>query len=361
MQIDQAMLDKYKKEAPELLDAVEASEESPWIMRKDKKTGYCVKFDNGWCGIHKEKGAEFLGDACFFYPRVTRVLGDKVIMTAALSCPEITRLVLEDIQPFVFESDNVERLPYTLKNYLPEGLTPDNAIAVHKAFLDACEDGTVSAEHVLARIASVSRSIQMLDKKTWAESVPFYLKHADTRLPEPVGETTDAFNLLHALSGLIVASRKPMSDRLRETVKCMEAALAVKLDWQNVQITTTARSIEAYHACVAAWRKSAKQYDTILKRWLTAELSIALYPFAGLGATLTERITLIGVRMATLKLALMCAHTQNGAVLDTDSIVRVIQSLARFMDHLGDPAFSLKIYSETGWIRESRLRGLLSI
>jgi len=40
-------------------------------------------------------------------------------------------------------------------------------------------------------------------------------------------------------------------------------------------------------------------------------------------------------------------------------VVRIIQSLSRLLDHLGDPAFSLKIYAETGWIKEARMRGLL--
>jgi len=64
MQLDEATLERYKQKAPELLDAVEPAEETPWIMRKDKQTSYCVKYEGGLCGIHKKYGDDFLGDAC---------------------------------------------------------------------------------------------------------------------------------------------------------------------------------------------------------------------------------------------------------------------------------------------------------
>lgn len=361
MQLDETMFAKYKKDAPELLDAVEASVESPFIMRKDKATGYCVKFDNGWCGIHKEKGDTFLGDACYFYPRVTRSLGDMAVMTATLSCPEITRIVLSADNPFAFDASDANRLPDTLKNYLPEALNAQDALSVHEAFLAAARDEAVTAEHIVCRLASVTRSIQLIDKKTWAQAVPFYLRNADARLLPAEQNSADPFNLLHALSGLIVASHKPMPERLSQTISTMEKMLHVMLDWQNVLIHTSDESAPAYQKMAEAWNTSVSHYEIILKRYLEAQLAIALFPFAGLGEKLEDRITIIGVRLATVKLALMCEHAAAGATLSVDTIIRVIQSLSRFLDHLGDPAFSLEIYKETGWVKEGRLRGLLSV
>src|SRR5690349_1055310 len=78
MQVDDVTLARYRKDAPELLGAVEASQEAPWIMRKDPATNFCVKLEGGLCGIHKQYGDAFLSDACHFYPRVTRALGESV-------------------------------------------------------------------------------------------------------------------------------------------------------------------------------------------------------------------------------------------------------------------------------------------
>ena len=76
-------------------------------------------------------------------------------------------------------------------------------------------------------------------------------------------------------------------------------------------------------------------------------------------AALSERITIIGMRLATFKLALQCACYLYGEVLPEETMVRIAQSLARFLDHLGDATFSLSIYNETGWTKEARLRGAL--
>lgn len=362
MQLDETTLHKYKTKAPELLDAVEPEGEG-WIMRKDEKTGYCVKFDNGRCGIHAARGPEFLGDACHFYPRATRRLGDKVVMTASPSCPEIARLLFDQPEnaPFYGEAQ-IDRLPNGLRSYGSEALTGDEALRVHQAFIDAVDDRSVSVETVFARIASVARSLSLLEPKSWPGAAPVYLKIADGRLPAPEKNINDAFNLLHALCGLIVATKKPMSERLAQTVKDMERALGASLDWQNVLIHTGEDSLHAYQRVSNLWgTEAAPHHETFLRRYLKMQLSLALFPFAGLGDSLADRITIIGVRLATIKLALMCGCGMYGVELPQEVVVRLVQSLSRFLDHLGDPAFSLLIYKETGWDREDRMRGLLDL
>ncbi len=121
MQMNEAALTRYREQAPELLAAVETEADGSPIMRKDPESGFCVKLEGGLCGIYKAHGNEFLGDACYFYPRVTRSLGNQVIMTAAMSCPEIVRLALADEEPCALEEASADRLPQSLKNYLPEG------------------------------------------------------------------------------------------------------------------------------------------------------------------------------------------------------------------------------------------------
>ena len=138
MQVDQATHDRYQTQAPELLDSIEQAEESPWIMRKNPDN-FCVKFEDGLCGIHKNYGDRFLGDACNFYPRVTRLLGTQIIMTASLSCPEIARLALFDNEPAVMTPAQEERLPSTTKNYLPDGMNEDDAMKVHRYRRCDCE------------------------------------------------------------------------------------------------------------------------------------------------------------------------------------------------------------------------------
>lgn len=360
MQLGEATRVLYEKEAPELLDSVEAAEESPWIMRKDTTTGFCVKFDNGLCGIHKTYGDKFLGDACHFYPRATRALGSQVLMTASLSCPEIARLALLQDNACATTDHEESRLPSVVKNYCPEGMSETDALAIHQAFVDAAGDTSLSPETLFLRIASAARSLERIDQKNWPAMAAFYVKNAASRIPAAEHNIADPFNLLHALCGLMVATRKKPSQRLRQVIDAMEAALKVKLDWEKVLIDADDTSVKSYEKLLRHWRLEKEAIVApMLRRWLQMQMSLALFPFSGLGSTLSQRVTIIGVRLAIIKLAIMCNSSMHKEEPLPTVVVRVIQSLSRFLDHLGDPAFSISIFTETGWVQENRMRGLL--
>ena len=355
------MIEKYKKDAPELLAAVEEDYDQTFIMKKDKQTGYCVKLDGGKCGVHIKYGEEFLGDACYSYPRITRAVGDTNLVGATMSCPEIARIALYGENPFSIEEVLPSRVPQEIKNILPESLSQVDALSIHKLFIDATQDEAATAEQIFARVSSVSRSLARIEKKDWLRATAMYLRLADSGLPPPEKNINDPFNLLHSLCGLVVASKKSIPPRLQQTISEMEKALHAKLDWQNILIHTSDESLDAYNNLQALWKNEMQEtYTPLLKRWIGAQLSSSLYPFAGLGETLTDRVTIIGVRLAIVKLALISIYSINNGKLHQDDVVRVVQSLSRFLEHLADPAFSLQIYKETGWDRESRLLGVLA-
>ncbi len=359
MQLDPATREKYLKEAPELMEAVTTGE-AEFIMKRDPETDYCVKFESGWCGIQRERGTAFLGDACHFFPRITRSLGETHLMTAALSCPEITRRTVLGAEGFTHQEVQADRLPWSLTDYLPDGLDDAQAVAIHNACVDAAGDAQASPERILARLGSVARSLQMQAITNWPAATPFYLRNADGRLPQPEENPADPFNLLHALVGLLKAAKQSPRPRLEQSITQMEAALNVQINRQTLELTTHEASARAYLALRGAWRERwAEYYAPLLRRWIQAQLAASLFPFAGLGDTLTERITILTVRYATLRLALMSACHASGGIPTEEETIRVIQSLSRFVDHLADPTLSLSMYTETGWTLEARARGLL--
>lgn len=361
MQVDEQTHQLYETQAPELLSAVEAAVEAPWIMRKNPATNFCVKLEGGLCGIHKQYGDTFLGDACHFYPRVTRALGTHITMTATLSCPEIARLSLLQDLPATNEPAEADRLPNTLKNYLPDGMSEADALAIHQVFVNATQDKEVDAELIFLRIACASRQLQFTPVANWPILASFYIKDADLRIPIAERNLSDSFNIVHMLCGLVIASHKPAPPRLMQTITEMETALAATLDWGNVTIAISDASEPALHHLQHLWATQARAlYTPILRRWLYTQMALILHPFSGLGATLTERVTLMGMRLATIKLALLCAHAHHGA-LSSENMIRVVQSLSRLLDHLGDPIFSMQIATETGWATEARMHGLLRL
>jgi lysine-N-methylase len=361
MQVDDATLSRYRDHAPDLLDAVVEGHDGGHIMRRDPKTDFCVKFEDGLCSIHRDRGSDFLGDACHFYPRVTRRLGNQAVMTGTMSCPEVTRLALfGDEASFALHEGAVDRLPDALKGYGLEGVDAAALRGIHEAFVAAALDETHDAAHNMARIVSVAQSLGAFGVESWAMAVPFYLKSASERLMAPEDAISDPFNLLHALMGLVAAAGASERPRLRDTIADMESALQVELDWQSMGIRTTGDSAQAFAAMQDAWRtRYAAHYERPLRRWIAAQLGVALFPFAGFGADMQERAFILGVRFATFRLALMSACHVAGGEVDESQTVRIAQSLSRVLDHLADPELSLKIYEEPGWLREGRLRALM--
>lgn len=358
MQVDAATVTGYLQGIPELMDAITTGE-AELIMKRAPKTDYCVKYEAGWCGIHKKYGTNYLGDACHFFPRVTRKLGDTAIQSASLSCPEVARLALFGNNPFEIHSETTERLPHTLRDYLPAALTTEQAVDIHQSFITAAGAADATAERILCRIHSVAQSLESLDITTWPAATAFYLKSADGRLPPSESQPSDAFNLLYALAGLVAAAQKSARPRLETIITDIENALAIAepaCAGEVLSISTT--SLERNRQMQVKWQEASHTVQPLLKRWLQAQLSNALFPFAGFGDTLAHRIAIIAIRFATLKLALMAELSLRNS-LSEEAIIRIAQSLARFMDHLADPTLSLKIYTETDWLKPARLRGLL--
>jgi len=162
MQVDKKTKELYENEAPELLEAL-SSGESAIIMKRDEKTDYCIKFNNGICKIHKEKGDKFLGDACYFFPRITRKFDDKIIMSASLSCPEITRLALLDDNPFELVESTEERIPAESKNYSTSQHDPKTELSLINSFIEFANDESKSPERIMASLISVAFSLKNIN------------------------------------------------------------------------------------------------------------------------------------------------------------------------------------------------------
>ena len=353
MQVDSTRLALYQTQAPELLEAV-VSGEAEHVMRRDLATDYCVKFEAGLCSIHKTRSTEFLGDACHFYPRITRQFGNSYTQSASLSCPEITRLALYGETPFVRAEVKVDRLPVVSQNYLSEELNAAQASSIMRAFLDACEDEKATAESVLMQIVSAAHSLHHLSKKDWADATPFTLKMAGLRLPPAEIDFSDGYHLIQILEALIGASKSTLRPRLDAIRQSILQALNISITANNYEIMSRSGDFTLYQKLWKCWQPNRLQMQPILKRWLQAQLTMAGFPFSGFGRDLIERATIIAVRFATLRLALMCAPS-----LEQAEVIRIVQSLSRFMDHLADPELSMLAYKELKWHSLSRLRGLV--
>jgi len=203
------------------------------------------------------------------------------------------------------------------------------------------------------RVSALARAIEMQPVAVWIDAIPMYLTMVEGRIPKAEANPADMFNLLHALHGLMAASPSPRK-LLVQLVDAMAQLLGVTFGSNGAMTLADDASARAVRV-LARVRAQEIIIQNALRRYVQAQLSQALFPFAGFGVTLSERIVIIGVRLATMRLALATlAEAPSEA-----EVVSIVYNLSRFIDHLADPTMSLAIYRETGWVRESRLRSII--
>lgn len=358
MQLTQETLDLYAREAPELLHDVERVDSGGAIMKRDALTDACVKFEQGWCSLQIRYGEALLGDACHFFPRISRSIGETVFVSATLSCPEAARLMLAEEGAFELAPREPMRQPYSLKQYLPAELSEGEAFGLHGLFVGEAGNAAFRAEDNMLRISAVVQSLAMLPMAQWPGAAAFHFPRAEHRIPAAEPTAVDPFNLAHALQGLVQAGRGADRPRLKQTLLSISEVLGITFTGNGISLAndSAARYLRMQHH----WNHGVGEaLQPVLRRYLQAQMSAALFPFAGLGAHVRERTTIIALRMAMVKLALMAEASQCNAVPPEPVVIRVVQSLSRFLDHLADPTLSMKIFEEAGWVREPRLRALL--
>ena len=310
------------------------------VMKRDPETNYCVKFDNGICAIHKNYGASMLSDACNFYPRVTRKLGEEILITASLSCPEIARLALFENSEANWQEIETERLPHSLSDYGDDELANEQALKIHEIFLKHCAS-TDDPGRILARIYVVAQSLSRIAKKDWPGAVEFYLKTADSRLPKTVSEVEDKYKILQIFAALIYASGKKPNQRLQEVLTATEKNLNMKFNWETLEISLLGDAPE-----IAA-------DNNVLRKYLLSQLSFSTFPYAGLGINMAEKAKLLCFKFALTKLLISGLKTEA-------EIIQTIQSTARTIDHIASPELIFKLMDDFGWKTDARIVGLLN-
>lgn len=356
MQVNPATQSRYRNHAPELLTTIEETSGGT-IMRRDAATGHCLQLQGGLCGIQAKYGESMLGDACYLYPRSVRALQAAPIMTATLSCPEIARLAFTTETPFLYEPADFPRVPETLREYAPEGMTAETCLSIATAFQSHARAGGASAGEAMMDLCSVARSLDNLPQASWPEAVSFYLRTAAQRRPVPEKKHSDLVALLHALVVLLVSMKHRPSARLQRVLDAMARTLNATIDWEKASVQADIPPDARYVALESLWQQHPA-LDATARRMSHVVLALHLFPFGGQATSISDKALLIAFRFALYRLALAAVSLTDGVTPGT--AVAAIQPLARFLDHLQDTHVTLMLCQEAGWHREARLYGLLT-
>ncbi|MES2984626.1 MAG: flagellin lysine-N-methylase [Pseudomonadota bacterium] len=356
MRADVRQMARYASHAPELLATVDPIQ---GIMKRDAATGYCEQFGDGLCRIHARYGAEYLSDSCHFYPRMIHQLGEAHQMTGALSCPETLRLILTESAPFALQEVAVAAMPAQRRSLLPEGVSAADAQAIMAACMALAADERQSPEQIIATLLHLATQFQALEPRQWAVQLPHLLAKPDAVAPAP--NLADPHRIYYALKLLMAFGQPTARPRLGQTLAAMEDALDCAVIEQTRELKTGTHAGAAGAQLQRRWHMGAQAaLELTLRRWIQAQLAMTAFPFGGFTTIgVAQRAAVLVQRFATLRLALMCHVTPRGTQPDTEAVLRIIQSLSRFMDHLADADLTLMLHRDMGWMDEARLRGLL--
>lgn len=357
MQVDQEHLALYAEKAPEILDTID---HAACLMKRVPDTDGCIQLTGGLCNIQSTYSTAFLSDPCHFYPRITRKIGDKTLMTAALSCPEVTRLILFSEAPFHITSTVIDRLPGRVINPVPETMTSTEAEQSISLFLTMAADSALSPESIMIRLLSIARTLSNTEHVAWAGKIKSLFLTADRLTIDAASKVTDPVCILYALVLLLASAPKAKRQRLHDTITTMAKALDCTINWETREIIPGATGFAAYSVLKQRWEQQAEAaLAPVLRRWIQAQLAMAAFPFGKFSTQMWERSIILSVRFATVKLALMCHMEEDGTPPDMDTVIRVVQSISRFLDHLADTELSLTIYTDAGWMSKERMVGLI--
>jgi hypothetical protein len=340
MQVNQDTLTLYRNQAPELLNVVDQTADQP-AMKLHPATKQCMKFEQGLCGIHQKYGKEYLGDACYFYPYVIRKIGDQVISSASLSCPEITRLVLLSHQPFTLIDRQIDRIPQEIKDYSEHDLDHATMLSINQKLLELFDTHQDSCL-VLARIIAIANGLDNLPQNQWLDQIDSLEMIA---IPTSEMDHLAPYKLLNLLVILLKSAKQDQHPRLLKILSDMARMLGAGIDWQELAVT----------AQQAVTIKYDHQFDQVLTRYLQAQLVINVFPFAGPGATIKRKIIIITIKFALIRLALLPILPN----INEAEVVRVIQVLSRFLDHLADYELFFLVCEDLGWTQTENLLRLI--
>lgn len=358
--VDPKTLEKYENEAPELLDFITEKEGIGKVLAFDKTTGCCPKMEEGSCTIHAKYGTDFLTDVCHLYPRITRKLGDQVVMSGTVSCPEIARLALFEDDSFEIAEGTTDRVPFNVKDYAPGDFSTTQALALNARFITLAGDAD-SGEQMLAKLAFFALRFGDKPYGEWDGLLDAGWRVLDAMLPAPEADPRDPFFLLILLTTLLAAGKIKPSARLAEVLSTIETTLHCRIDADQAVVDMQPDSMERMREVQANWRTTDEvAMQPVLKKLVMAKLHSSMYPFAGLGADQSQRITWLAIQFATIRLGLMCLRDARGEALSQDDIILAVQTITRVLDHVNHLEFALPMIQEAGWLETKRLLGLLA-
>jgi predicted transcriptional regulator len=325
--VDEDSHKKFQNKAPELLEFIEKTEDGNLVMKKHPESQMCFKYEDNLCSIHKNYGEEYLPKICKEYPRNSIELNGENVRIAKPSCPEIARLFLEKEHDFSFESS-------TKTTKLIETIF-------------AAIDKASSTNEILAKLLSIARTFDNIDKSSWPEALEYYLEQEP--MVKKNQESLDPLRRTFLYLVILIKNTKlDLHKNIKDIVSLISKYLYVELDYENASLLTLSANVS---------RDEDPKFEPILKQYLKFQILHSKFPFTE-DRTNFLNFTEIIIKYSLVKIILNAENSINGTP-DFPKQVELIQKLSRFLDHLSNKDLSKIIIDDFGWNLESNVLGIL--
>ncbi len=310
--------------------------------------GNCPMLDeNILCKIHAEAGEDYLSNTCYFYPKNIKKINNVLEMSASVSCPVITRLVLLSPEPMGFvEIEEQIKRPYVLTyvventNSFDESKDPMYYFQDLRIFMiTLLQDRRYSLDERILLLGLVFKKIPSLQKNNELNKLIGMLNEYQNQFDEVeniksmFGNHGDDYNIpfsekfikqLFSIEVLLNFSNK----RYLECVD--EIRQGLELDKKDMLLTKT-----IYLECYKKYYKPYfKEKEYILENYMVNEIFKEAFPFAKMCSIDDSYMMLLNL-YNVIKFHLI-GISSFYKLLNDDIVLKVIQSFSKVILHHND-------------------------
>ncbi len=317
-------------------------------LRYDAATGFCGFLADGWCGVQKELGAEYLSATCRDYPRLYQAEGDGLSMYGTLSCPQTARLALTDVQALDAETvelpfANASLVPVVTRQPKPSPSETDpfrKHPAVVRTVMEALvrDDGFSASEALVACGLMLRAALQAVQAAASPVAAEYALMQTLERFLSPIARQTLPaeirslpenktlqFDLLTSASAGFFGDYGG-----RTSFRLLMADVLKGLDWQDDALEVNVGRYAAIEREV--FRPFDAAHPHVLKNYLLNDLGKSMFPRHG-AALVEKEFMSLAVRFGLIRLYAIGLAGLRREAFGVDDMVRVIYTFARNVEH----------------------------
>lgn len=324
--IEKQAYKKYQERAPELLEYVELHEERDLYLIKPGNNGCSLWDSSGLCKIHSSYGTEFLSDTCHFYPRVHTQIGENIFVNAKVSCPEVSRIILTEEDPFSLVETETDRIPVDVLGQSVDPERERRALLTHEIFVTEAQRDDISLEDAMLRVLLVAQKLDGVDKFDWCDHAQTIFNELDVtnyRNEAASFNVNTSFDLMRYF--LQRWSKEALTPRLQQLMETIETALAE----ENAE-----ERLNSYYA----QEDVKRNIDHALKRYFVYQIIRRTAPYSqekGLAGVFENSVPAI-VSVLVFRTALLACLKDEEGVPGVAQIQPILFLLTQKIEHAID-------------------------